>query len=335
MLEDFIKSQIRDSGPMDVGAYMSIVLGHPEHGYYMRKDPFGSGGDFTTAPEISQMFGEILAAWLADVWMKIGAPVEWRLLECGPGRGTLMADILRVFKAIGVAAPAPYLMEMSPVLRAIQEANLSDVNATWVYSADELPEDDGIPMIVIANEFLDALPFAQLQKIGDDWCERIVALDKKGDGLCFNLTPFKGAMPEVVASDGAVFEFSPEREEFVADMRERAVAGLFIDYGHVEAGAGDTFQALYKHEHVGVFEHIGDADLTSHVDFSVFSGVELAEQGAFLKSLGIEARAEVLRPKAPIDVDAALLRLVSDEQMGKLFKVMGFCSDENIRLAGF
>ncbi len=328
MLEDIIKAQIKAQGPIDIGAYMMLALGHPQHGYYMKKDPFGAQGDFTTAPEISQMFGEVLAAWIADVWFKVGQPEKWALLECGPGRGTLMADILRTFKAIGVVLPTPYLLEISPVLKAMQQERIA--GGVWIDQLDKIPAD--LPLIVIGNEFLDALPFKQLQKVDDIWMERVVALDQ-GDALCFGLRPYHGKAPNVHAADGMIFETAPARESFVREVNARAAASLFIDYGHLEAGTGDTFQALYKHEYVDVLTHIGDADLTSHVDFSVLEGRK-TEQGAFLKALGIEARAEVLRAKAPVEIDAALHRLTADDQMGKLFKVIGY-TNEDIQLAGF
>lgn len=331
LLEDIIKERIRKNGPMGVGAFMSLALGHPEHGYYINRDPLGRGGDFITAPEVSQLFGEMIGVWVADVWMQMGRPERFILLECGPGRGTLMADMLRATQNVAGFYDAAQIcfLEMSPVLCEAQRGALEGREIQWFECLEDVSND--APMIVVGNEFLDALPFQQF--VGD--CERVVALS--GDALVF------------VPEEGDIFERSAERERFAADvcgrLKAQGGAALFIDYGHVRSGAGDTFQAVKGHEYVDVFSHIGDADLTSHVDFealgraveaSVFGPVT---QGAFLKALGIELRLEALRQKAGEQqaemLEKGLHRLVDSAQMGELFKVIGFTHDKNIIPAGF
>jgi NADH dehydrogenase [ubiquinone] 1 alpha subcomplex assembly factor 7 len=183
-LEEILMRQIAQHGPMDVGQFMATALGHPEYGYYMTRDPFGPAGDFVTAPEVSQLFGEMIGVWAADVWMQMGAPARFVLLECGPGRGTLMADILRATRGVsGFSAAAQVcLLEMSPVLRKMQARALDGVDVRWCDSLTDVPE--GAPVIVIGNEFLDALPFRALQKGVDGWGERVVAAGYDGLGVC-------------------------------------------------------------------------------------------------------------------------------------------------------
>ena len=318
---------------MSVGQFMSLALGHPEHGYYMKRDPFGRDGDFITAPEVSQLFGEMLGAWVADIWMQMGKPEKLALLECGPGRGTLMADIMRSTKRVEGFhdAVCVHLLEISPALKEKQGKALSVYKPQWHETLESVPND--MALIVIANEFLDALPFRQY--VGES--ERMIALD--GETLVF------------VPEEGDVVEDSPEREAFVKEvtMRLRAQGGaaLFIDYGHVNTGEGDTFQAVKGHEYVDVFSDIGDADLTSHVDFAALAaGADInvggpVTQGGFLKALGIETRAAMLKQKASVQqeeqIEKGLHRLIDSDQMGLLFKVIGFWDfhDKNFAPAGF
>ena len=326
-LAAYLREQIAAQGPISVAQFMEIALGHPQHGYYMKKDPFGVQGDFTTAPEISQMFGEVIGAWAADVWMQMGRPAQFTLLECGPGRGTLMADMLRATKGVEGfhAAARVCLLETSPVLRRAQAEVLKGYAPEWHEALADI--DTNYPLIVIANEFLDALPVHQMGKSG----ERLIGYGAGG----FYFT-----------HDEEVFEQSPAREKFVRDLcamiKKQNGAALFIDYGHVQSAPGDTLQALYRHEYVPVFAHIGDADITAHVDFEALARVVdinvhgPVEQGAFLKALGIESRAAFLQTKAgkPGDVENALHRLTHSDQMGSLFKAMCF-SHGKISPAGF
>ena len=331
-LADIIKKHITIHGPMDVGTFMNLALGHPEHGYYMKQDPFGEAGDFTTAPEISQMFGEMIGAWTADLWMKMGEPEAFTLLECGPGRGTLMADIMRSVKMVSGFQDAAqiHLLETSPVLKDKQAQVLGEYEPQFHETLEHIPDDQ--PLIVIANEFLDALPIRQF--IGGK--ERYVMVGPD-DQLTFS-------------GLGEVQEVAPVRDNVVraiaALLKNAGGAALFIDYGHAKTAPGDTLQALYKHEYCSVFEHIGDADITAHVDFEAVrlaaDEVEVygpVEQGAFLQALGIGIRAQALMQAADedqrTDIETALHRLIAPDQMGSLFKVIGLSYGDGIIPAGF
>jgi NADH dehydrogenase [ubiquinone] 1 alpha subcomplex assembly factor 7 len=360
-LQKYLIDHIQAHGPIDVGQFMSMALGHPEFGYYMKKDPFGRGGDFTTAPEVSQMFGEMIGVWCADVWMQMGSPKKFSLLECGPGRGTLMADIMRATKGVDGFHKAAHvhLLEISPVLKAIQKQTLCHARegghpdnkegqtpacagVTWHESLETVPDNQ--PIIIVANEFLDALPFRQFVKLKSGWAERVVTQDFK-----FGLKPAANAfIPKEFqnAKEGVIYESAPARIAFVKNISEllkkNTGAALMIDYGHEKSGLGDTFQAIYKHKYTDVLEHIGDADLTSHVDFEALkqaADVNVhgpVEQGAFLKDMGIEIRAEILASRAdPAEILNALKRLSDSGQMGSLFKVMGLSYGQAVTPSGF
>ncbi|HOO82664.1 MAG TPA: SAM-dependent methyltransferase [Alphaproteobacteria bacterium] len=332
-LEEIVRQKIRADGPMLIGAFMALALGHPEHGYYMKGDPFGRAGDFVTAPEVSQLFGEMIGVWAADLWMQMGAPERLAMVECGPGRGTLMADILRASRNVAGFHDALriHLVEMSPVLRGKQREALAEYEVVWHEDFKGVPGD--VPMIVIGNEFLDALPFEQY--VGD--VQRKVGLDEDAQ-LVF------------VPMEGDVYEFAPYRNDFVkcvcSRLKAQGGAALFIDYGHVHSGPGDTFQAIKGHEYVDVLSHIGDADLTSHVNFEALQrGVDIGvagpvEQGDFLRALGIGLRARMLAEKADVQqvdmIEKGLHRLIDSDQMGSLFKVIGFYyHDKPLAPAGF
>ena len=335
---------------MDVGLFMAMVLGHPQHGYYMTRDPFGAAGDFTTAPEISQMFGEIIGAWAADLWRQMGEPAELTLLECGPGRGTLMADLLRATRVVAGfhTAVRVHFLEMSPVLKEMQANALEGFSPRWHETLNTVPTH--APVMVIANEFLDALPIRQYQKTEDGWAERVIVV--RDDALVFDLGAAVPSEWMPVASLGAVVEVSPARHAFVMSLcdviKSTKGAGLLIDYGHVHTAPGDTLQALYRHQYVSVLEHLGQADVTAHVDFEAVSraaqdaGLAIhgpVTQGHFLKQCGIEARAGVLkktgRDDQAADIEKALHRLTDSREMGTLFKVMGITHDHSLRPAGF
>lgn len=348
-LEEYLRVHIAQHGPLDIGQFMALALGHPQHGYYMKQDPFGADGDFTTAPEISQLFGEILGAWGADIWMQTGQPAAFTLLECGPGRGTLMADMLRATHQIPGfhEAVSIHLLETSPVLKEVQAERLADYEPHWHETLESVPGD--APLIVIGNEFLDALPVRQFVRTAEGWAERVVG--QEDDSFVFGL---KAAGPVELpeAPEGAVYEIAPARTAFVENLckilEQNGGVALFIDYGHDRSASGDTVQALYKHEYVSPLEHIGDADLTAHVDFQAIGeaathkGAEVfgpVEQGVFLKNLGIEQRAQYLRQKADDsqaeELQSGLHRLTHSDQMGALFKVMGVFYGDTIRPAGF
>ena len=294
--------------------------------YYATRDPLGAAGDFTTAPEISQMFGEIVGAALADCWARAGRPGGACYVELGPGRGTLASDALRVLAKAGLEPPV-HLVETSPVLRQAQAAAVP--HAEWHDSIEQLPGD--APLLIVANEFLDALPIRQ--HVGG--IERHVEVI--GAALAFD-------------RDGEIVETSPARDGVVAALAQRLSrqggVALFIDYGHERTAPGDTLQAVRAHRFASVLEHPGEQDLTSHVDFQRVGDVALqhgaavagpAEQGAWLERLGIQARARVLAHAAPdraAEIEAARARLCRPDQMGSLFKVLAIHSPEWPRPAG-
>ncbi|GJD80953.1 ATP synthase subunit beta [Methylobacterium gregans] len=332
-----IAALIRQTGPIGIDRYMALCLGHPVHGYYRTRDPLGVRGDFTTAPEISQMFGELIGVWVALVRQQMGAPEDLALVELGPGRGTLMADALRALRAAAPGArPAVHLVETSPVLRAAQEARLAGTGAVWHGGIDTLPAG---PMIVLANEFLDCLPVRQFQRTGRGWCERVVGLVE--GRLAFGLAP--DTLPEIEAEapEGALMTLPSAGLDLVRAVSRRLGTGggalLAIDYGHVRPGFGDTLQALAGHAFADPLAAPGEADLTVHVDFAALARAAAAEGAAvhgpatqrdFLLAMGLAARAERLKARAGADqaraIDAAAERLTdpAERGMGSLFKVL-------------
>lgn len=346
-----IAAIVRETGPIGIDRYMALCLGHPVHGYYRTRDPLGARGDFTTAPEITQMFGELVGAWAAYVHRAMGAPDPLLIAELGPGRGTLMADALR---ALGAAAPgariAPHLVETSPVLRQAQESRLAGAGATWHASPDTLP--DG-PAILIANEFFDCLPVRQFVRTPDGWHERLVGLGAE-DSLAFGLAPEPTPGLAAQAQTGAVVSVPGPGLDLVRALARRVCAQggvlLVFDYGHVRPGFGDTLQALSGHAFADPLAASGEADLTCHVDFAALAlaareaGATVhgpTDQGAFLAALGLHERAAKLRLRADDAqaeaIDAAVARLTDDrpEGMGRLFKVMAVAAPDLGPLPGF
>ena len=343
-----IKDLIRQEGPIDVARYMALALGHPRHGYYITRDPLGAAGDFVTAPEISQMFGEILGLWAAHRWMILGSPARINLAELGPGRGTLMADALR---AIGKVVPdfaaaiQLHLVETSPVLRKAQAAALAGSlpgrHPNWHDDLEQLP--DG-PLILIANEFFDALPVHQLVQRNGRWHERLVGLadDELAFGLAAEPIPASQAPARADgALDGTIVEYPEAGSRVMAALSERLAgfggAALIIDYGHLEFGVGDTLQAMAGHAFVEPLARPGEADLTTHVCFETLARIAadkrlsidiLTTQAQFLNELGIRPMAANLsRHATPEQAEAiakALERLTDDapRAMGSLFKVL-------------
>jgi SAM-dependent MidA family methyltransferase len=351
-----IADLIRTDGPLPLARYMALCLGHPRFGYYVTRDPLGRAGDFITAPEISQMFGELIGLWCADVWARMGSPGEVRLVELGPGRGTLMADALRALKVVPALRSrlGVHLVETSPALRERQRAALtgSGVPVAWHARLEEVPAG---PTLLIANEFLDALPITQLVRTPSGWHERQVGLDGEGR-LAFGLSP--GRYPEAAvpapfraAPTGSLIELSPERAAIARAIAGRVAAhggaALLIDYGHAQSGIGDTFQAVKGHAFADPLAEPGEADLTSHVDFAALAAAAReagarvqgpVTQGDFLNALGIGARAARLQASAPGEADsiaAALHRLTHDDAMGRLFKVLAISDPRLGPLAGF
>jgi NADH dehydrogenase [ubiquinone] 1 alpha subcomplex assembly factor 7 len=343
-LGGILARRIRESGPLTVADYMGEALGHPEHGYYATRDPFGRRGDFITAPEISQMFGELVGLWAATVWESLGRPPRIVLAELGPGRGTLMADALRAAKVWPDFAQSVelHLIETSPVLRRMQAEMLGAATPTWHDDFDSLPEG---PLLVVANEFLDALPIHQLVRTGEGWRERLVTVDPEGDGLTFAVaageTKFSKEVPLRFADapEGSIFEVNPGAVSIAVRLAMRLASGggaaLFIDYGHFLSACGDTLQAVRNHQRHDVLAEPGTADITAHVDFGMLADALAAggaavhgpiTQGSFLRALGIERRAETLlaraTPAQATDISIALGRLIGGDQMGTLFKVL-------------
>ncbi len=328
--------RIEANGPMTLAEYMGLCLMHPEHGYYTTRDPLGATGDFITAPEISQMFGELLGLCLAQVWQAQGAP-RAVLAELGPGRGTLMADMLRATRGVPGfhAAIEIHLVEASRPLRKAQEAALRGHEVTWHDSIETLPE---APFLLVANEFFDALPIRQMQRDGDGWRERMVGL--RNGVLTFGLSEPK-PMPMLAhrtqdTTEGDIVEVSPVAammaESVGARITRHGGAALIVDYGDWRA-QGDTFQALRGHAPVDPLDTPGEADLTAHVDFEAIARASpaahtrLTSQGVFLERLGITGRAQALARSLSGDAliahVAAHRRLTHPEEMGTLFKVLG------------
>ncbi|SMH58427.1 class I SAM-dependent methyltransferase [Azospirillum agricola] len=342
-------------GPLSVGAFMAEALGHPRFGYYMRQDPFGAGGDFTTAPEISQMFGELVGLWCVDTWARLGGPTPFRLVELGPGRGTLMRDALRAAAMVPAftAGATIHLVETSPTLRARQRETLGDsVAVQWHDRLEEVPEG---PTLLIANEFFDALPIRQVQKTSHGWFERLIDLAPEGTEEAprfrFVLEAFGSSgsrlVPESLrdtAPEGSVVEVSPASLSVAGAIGARLAAhpgaALIVDYGYAHGPAvGDTLQALRRHAYAPALDDPGEADLTAHVDFAALAADARAagadafgtvDQGEWLERLGIRQRAAMLSAKATpaqaADIRSALGRLIGPEQMGTLFKALALAT---------
>ena len=355
-LDHRLKALIRLNGPISIADYMAICLSDPEHGYYMARDPFGAKGDFVTAPEVSQMFGELIGLWAVDTWLNAGQPPAFHLVELGPGRGTLMLDALRAARVMPafLAAARVSLVETSPRLAAIQQQRLGDagIRAHWLTHIDQIPEG---PAIIIANEFFDALPIRQFERHQGLWRERVVGLDA-ADQLAFGLGT--GTLPtdEVPpalrgAHDGDIIELAPAAYAIAATLADRiarsGMALLAIDYGYATTSTGDSFQAVRAHAPVDPLARPGEADLTALVNFEALAraarraGAAVQgpiEQGSFLLALGLAERAGRLGSDKDRHqreaITADVHRLVSAEEMGTLFKVLAI-TRPGLTTAGF
>ena len=338
-LAAILARRIAADGPMRLSDYMAECLLNPVHGYYATRDPFGAAGDFTTAPEISQMFGELLGLCLAQCWLDQGSPAPFALAEIGPGRGTLMADMLRAIRAVpGMAEAARvHLVEASPALRARQAETLDGHAPEWHGRVEDLPD---LLLFLIANEFFDALPVRQFERRGPGWAERMVGLrdDRLAPGLG-PVTPYPALAGRLAdTADGDVVETCPPAAPIAQEIASRITrhggAALVIDYGGWHS-LGDTFQAVKDHAPADPFAEPGKADLTAHVDFEPIARAfgaagaavtALTPQGVFLERLWIAARAEVLaRGLAGPALRAHLAahrRLTHPDEMGQLFKVL-------------
>ncbi|OBQ70096.1 class I SAM-dependent methyltransferase [Mesorhizobium erdmanii] len=343
-LKTRIVDLIEALGPLPVNEYMALCLFDPADGYYTTREPFGAAGDFVTAPEISQMFGELVAVWLYQAWAAIGRPMPVTVAEIGPGRGTLMKDMLRTLSRLDpdLANGAAFVMvETSPRLAEIQKQTLGATPFTvqWHETIETLPHQ---PLLIVGNELFDAIPIRQFVRAGTGWRERMVGLDDD-NALSF----FAGAgsvdatllpVDAAEAPQGAIVEVAPARTALMAAIAERMArnggAGLFLDYGHLQPGVGDTLQALRRHHHEDVLANPGEADITSHVDFAALAAVarghgldvHLSTQGYFLLGMGILERAGRLGADAGQaardEISSAVERLAGPQAMGELFKVL-------------
>ncbi len=345
-----LQHRIGDEGPMDVADFMALCLTHPQYGYYATRDPLGARGDFITAPEISQMFGELVGLWCVRAWQAMGEPRPFQLIELGPGRGTLMADLLRAASLTPAFMEAArlFLLESSPVLRRIQTRALGAFgpNLEHVDLFEAIP---AAPCLIVANEFFDALPIQQYICTPAGWRRRLVGLNDAGQlawthaGGPASDEELRADFRPAKAQDGDIIEICPQGRKLARDMAQRFVArggaALIIDYGTLTPGVGDTLQAVARHEPVDVFYRPGQVDLTAHVRFDILAAAARAggavvqtatTQRAFLRGLGIEQRLRRLSAgKAPalrLQLAADYRRLTGKNEMGELFKALVFCA---------
>jgi NADH dehydrogenase [ubiquinone] 1 alpha subcomplex assembly factor 7 len=354
-LAGYIRDVIAKRGPISIATYMELALQHPEYGYYRHGDPLGVEGDFVTAPEISQMFGEMIGLWCAEAWRAMGKPETFVLCEMGPGRGTLMQDALRATGRIAGFQHGLklHLCESNEKLRAMQMEKLAARNPVYIDSLAQLPP---LPTLVIANEFFDALPIRQFEKTADGWCERLVSMD--GDKFIFVMSPPDPALLLFIPQDmreaalGTVHEISLPSLNVTRQLAEHLVqhngAALIIDYGYAAPPGKGSLQAVADHRIADILERPGEIDLTAHVDFAALAHTASGRkasvqgpvgQGVFLQVLGIEMRALQLKhnatPEQVRDIDSALQRLCDTAHMGTLFKAMAIASPSLGPLAGF
>jgi SAM-dependent MidA family methyltransferase len=345
-LADRLAALIAATGPMPVQRWMAECLAH----YYATRDPLGRGGDFTTAPEISQVFGELIGLWCADLWLRAGAPDRFRLVELGPGRGTLMADLLRATARVPGfhAAAQVHLVETSPALRSEQAKRVR--HAEWHPSLDDVPDD--APMLLVANEFFDALPIRQLVRTDRGWRERMVGHDGERFVALAGGVVLDALIPVALraAPQGATVELAPAGESIAAAIADRLLrsggAALIVDYGYTGPAIGDTLQAVRAHAHADPLADPGEADLTAHVDFGALAraaaGVRAhgpVGQGALLRALGIEARVAALAARAtPAQAEqlrSGAARLTDATAMGDLFRALALVAPDWPQPAGF
>ncbi|MEE2980545.1 MAG: SAM-dependent methyltransferase [Pseudomonadota bacterium] len=351
-----LRNEIAMHGPLTVAAYMAAAMGHPEHGYYINRDPLGMTGDFVTSPEVSQMFGELIGLWCVAGWHQMGSPDTVRLVEMGPGRGTLMADALRAMTTAPEcrAALDVHLVETSPTLSALQRKALDGISVAWHDALAEVPEG---PLLLVTNELYDVLPIHQFIRTLQGWRERLVDTQSQG-GFRFVLadqpTPALALLPDSL--DGAPInsfaEMSAAAISLTHDIARRLVdhggLALIIDYASDQGPLGDTFQAVRDHGNHHVLDDPGEADLSARVDFTTVArvardgGAEVygpVSQGEFLLALGIEARAAKLATGASAgqrqDIETALGRLIGSGEMGSLFKVLAIAAPGAPAPAGF
>lgn len=348
-----IARRIALTGPVSLADFMAEAMAHPRLGYYRRALPVGAAGDFTTAPEISQMFGELVGAWLAERWLAIGRPAPVRLVELGPGRGTLMADAMRATRGVPGfhAALDLHLVEINEPLRALQAAALAAHRPRWHARLDDVPAG---PTLLVANEFFDALPVRQFERTEAGWRERMVGLADDGETLRLALAPgitaWAGALEAALpgAATGAQAELCEAGLAVAAALGRRLAAdggwALIVDYGR-DGALGASLQAVRGHRGTDILDRPGETDLSALVDFAALARATgqptfgPVGQGDFLRRLGIEARAAALKARASdaqgAAIDAAMARLIDPGQMGTLFRVMAVGDDRSAAPAGF
>lgn len=349
---ELLKRRIAETGPITIAEFMETCLADPEFGYYQGRDPLGRDGDFVTAPEISQIFGELIGLWCVEVWRGMGQPADLRLIELGPGRGTLMADALRAARLVPAFLDAAelHLVETSPVLKRRQAETLKDVLPAphWHDALSDVPAG---PAILVANEFLDALPVRQFVHRADRWHERCIGMDRTGAlTFCTGTGALQdtGLIPPPLragAPEDTIVEVRPAATALLEELGRRGaqhgLAALIIDYGHTKHALGETLQAVRRHRYADPLADIGTADLTAHVDFATLADVARSvglrvwgptTQSEFLLRLGLAQRCEQLVAGADTakarTVSAAATRLVEHGQMGDLFKVVALTSAE-------
>ncbi|MBB5519998.1 class I SAM-dependent methyltransferase [Amphiplicatus metriothermophilus] len=357
-LEERLIALIRANGPITVADYMADALGHPHEGYYMRAAPIGAAGDFTTAPEISQIFGELIGLWLVQSWLDIGQPATFNLVELGPGRGVLMVDILRAasVRPAFLDAATLWLVETSGRLRHEQQQRLRSFRPRPLW-ADEFADIPPDPTLIVANELFDCLPVRQFERAGAGWRERLIGVAPDGEALAFvhakTPPPPEIDLPSAEETpEGAIFEIcEPGRAlaaEIAAFLVENGGRALIIDYGHIASGLGDTLQAVRRHRYWPVLASPGLADITAHVDFEALSRAALdagaavwgpVPQGTFLDRLGLALRVERLcagkTAEEALAIRQGAHRIAAPEQMGEVFKAMCIASPDLPPPAGF
>lgn len=358
-LARLLRERILAEGPLTVAAFMSEALGHERFGYYRTRQPLGAAGDFVTAPEISQIFGELVGLWCADVWYRLGAPDPLALVELGPGQGTMLADGLAAVSQVAPAFAAAvelHLVEASPVLRQRQAQTIAALPLArppqWHEAFDQVP---ALPFIIIANEFFDALPIHQYIRSDEAWRQRRIGLSDAGDGFVFvDGEAAPDVVPEdlVQAPEGSLFERC-----FAGEALARAIGGriaahgggaLLIDYGHAKSDLGESLQGVAGHRYAPALDRPGEIDLSHHVDFAALTRAAEAggaqahgsvPQGLFLGRLGIAERAERLSlGRSGEDADriaSAVRRLVHPGRMGLLFRVLALTAPDQPPPPGF
>lgn len=354
-LAALLKEQIRTTGPLSLYDYMQTALSHPEFGYYQQAAPFGANGDFVTAPEISQMFGELVGLWCVDAWVKLGSPTHINLVELGPGNGTLMRDALRSAALVPefLKAAKIHLVETSDRLTNIQQQHLSNYDVQWHKIFPDLPDACSL---IIGNEFLDALPIHQFECRDCHWHEKQITLSNDLLLMTTSNDPTgndKFDLPDPTNLENeTIVEVNPAAKEITSQICDTLMGGggaaLFIDYGPLESGFGDSFQAVRNHNYANPLENPGETDLTAHVDFATLKKIAedagcltlpITSQGRFLERLGVEARAFLLSKKATEEqkekISQDLRRLISSEGMGTLFKAFSFYHTMTAPPAGF